>query len=147
MDKRSIKKELQNVVDICVDSVEGYKTAAEKVDDESIKTLFLRLSQQRKGFIEEIKTESLRLGIELNESGSAPGFFHRTWLATKSTFSNETREKVIEEAMFGEKKALENYTKVYANREVPVYIQEILKEQEHLIKVAIQQLSGLMAEK
>ncbi len=146
MDKNEIKNDLQKIIDICNDGVEGYETAAGKIDDNSMKTLFLRLSQQRKGFIENLKNEALTMGIEFNGNGTAKGFFHRTWLATKSTFSSDKRDKVIEEAMSGEKKALEVYSKVSADPSVPEYLQKILEEQERLIKVAIQQLHGLLAE-
>lgn len=146
MDKSKLKSALQDVVDTCYDGVEGYETAAEEIEDPSIKTLFLRLSQQRKGFIEEIKNEALKLGIELNGSASVKGFFHRTWLAAKSALSSDSKDKIIEEAMDGEKRAVDVYSKVHANQEVPEYIQDILKEQEHLIKVAIHQLNGLYSE-
>lgn len=146
MDKAKLKNALQDVVDICIDSVEGYKTAADEIEDESIKTLFLRFTQQRKGFIEEIKNEALKLGIELDSAGTSKGFFHRTWLATKAAFTGDSKEKIIEEAMDGEKKAVEVYSGVYSNQEVPRYIHDILKEQEHLIKVAIHQLNGLYSE-
>jgi uncharacterized protein (TIGR02284 family) len=146
MDQKNLKGDLQDIVDVCNDGVEGYEKAAEEIGDESIKTLFLRLSQQRKGFKEEINNEALRLGIELDGSGSAKGFFHRTWLSAKSSLSSNTKEKVIEEAMDGEKKALEVYAAVQADPDLPGYIHDILKEQEHLIKVAIHQLSGLLAE-
>lgn len=146
MDKSKLTSALHDIIDTCYDGVEGYETAADEIEDESIKTLFLRLSQQRKGFIEELKNEALKLGIELNGSGSSKGFFHRTWLAAKSALSGDSKDKIIEEAMDGEKRAVEVYSKVHANQEVPEYIQDILKEQEHLIKVAIHQLNGLFSE-
>ncbi len=146
MNKNEIKDDLQKIVDICNDGVEGYEIAADKIDDGSMKTLFLRLSQQRKGFIETIKNEAHTMGIDFNETGTAKGFFHRTWLATKSTFSSDKKDKVIEEAMTGENKALEVYAKVTADPAVPEYLQHTLGEQERLIKVAIQQLHGLLAE-
>lgn len=146
MEKSRLKDVLQDIVDTCQDGVEGYEAAAGGIEDDSIRTLFLRLSQQRKGFIEELKNEALKLGIELEGSGSKAGFFKRTWLATKSAFSARTKDKIIEEAMDGEKKAVDVYAKSYASQDVPGYIQEMLKEQEHLIKVAIHQLNGLFAE-
>lgn len=78
MEKSKLKSVLQEITDTCYDGVKGYETAADEINDESIKTLFLRLAQQRKGFIEELRNEALKLGIELESSGSAKGFFHRT---------------------------------------------------------------------
>jgi uncharacterized protein (TIGR02284 family) len=142
----NLKKDLDDILEINTDSVKGYETAAENIKRGDLQTLFLRLSQQRKAFIEEIKNEALRLGMELDNSGSVKGFFHRTWLATKATFSPETNEKVIEESIFGEKAAVEVYDKVVNDPNVPEFLRESLKEQQKLIKVAIQQLNGLKAE-
>ncbi|MFW5721413.1 MAG: PA2169 family four-helix-bundle protein, partial [Bacteroidota bacterium] len=132
MNKKKLKKDLENIVDICNDGLNGYETAAGKLEDkdESIKTLFLRLSQQRRGFIEKIKTEGIRLGVDFKETGTIKGFFHRTWLKARANFSSNEKVKVIDEAMTGEKKALEVYTKVMADPEIPDYLREILEEQQ-----------------
>lgn len=148
MDKKQIKKDLEEIIDICNDGVNGYETAADKIEDkdESLKTLFLRLAQQRKGFIENIRTEANRLGIEFKETGTVKGFFHRTWLTAKANFSSDEKVKVIEEAMTGEKKAMDVYSGVIADTELPDYLRDTLKEQQLLVKIAIQQLSDLKAE-
>lgn len=146
MDKSKLKKDFQKIIDICDDGVKGYETASKNIEHADLKTLFLRLSQQRKGFIEDIKNEALKAGIELDASGTIKGFFHRTWLATKSTFSSDTNEKVIEEALFGEKEAVDVYDEVLRDPEVPAFLVEKLREQQDLIKVSIQQLNGLKSE-
>lgn len=146
MDKEKLTHDLQKITEICKDGVLGYGTAAENIKYDDLKTLFLRLSQQRKSFIEDIRNEALSLGIELNSSGSAKGFFHRTWLTTKAMFSNSTNEKVIEESMVGEKAALDVYDEALGDAAVPQYLKDILKEQQRLIKGAVQQLSSLKAE-
>ena len=148
MDKKKLKHDLEKVIDICNDGVRGYETAADKIEDkdESLKTMFLRLAQQRKGFVEKLKTEGIRLGLEFKETGTVKGFFHRTWLTAKANFSSDEKQKVIDEAMTGEKKAIDVYSKVMADNEVPDYLREILEEQQMLIKIALQQLSDLKAE-
>ncbi|HKJ78781.1 MAG TPA: PA2169 family four-helix-bundle protein [Prolixibacteraceae bacterium] len=148
MDTKKLKNDLEKIIDICNDGVNGYEKAADKIEDkdESLKTLFLRFSQQRKGFIENIKTEGIRLGIEFKETGTVKGFFHRTWLTAKANFASNEKEKVINEAMTGEKEALEVYAKVVSDNGLPEYLRDTLKEQQHLIKIAIQQLNDLKAE-
>lgn len=146
MKKEMLKKDLQEIVDICMDGSKGYEAAASNIEQKDFKTLFLRLSQQRKGFVEEIKNEALRMGIELDPSGTVKGFFHRTWLATKSTFSSDTNEKVLEESMYGENSAVDVYNKVLGDHEIPAFLKEKLEEQQRLVKVAIQQLNGLKKE-
>lgn len=146
MEKKILGNGLQQILDICQDGNKGYEAAATNSEREDFKTLFLRLSQQRKLFVEEIKNEALHVGLELDTSGTVKGFFHRTWLATKSTFSSATNEKVIEESMYGEKAAIDVYDSVLAEPKMPAFIKEILEEQQRLIKGAVHQLSDLNKE-
>jgi uncharacterized protein (TIGR02284 family) len=146
MDTDKIKESLEEVLAICEDGEIGYQTASEKINIGDFSTLFLRLSQQRKLFQEELKNEGLKLGIELKVSGSVKGFFHRTWLATKALVGDNTEENVIADAMEGEKQALKVYEKAMAKSELPAYVKEMLQEQQKFIKVAIQQLQGLKQE-
>jgi len=146
MNKEKLKDDLKKVADISRDGVNGYEAAANNIEKDDVKTLFLRLAQQRKGFIAKLNDEALNLGFEISDSGTVKGFFHRTWLATKSTFSSDTLKKVVEEAKTGEKKALEIYTDVLADPQVPDYIKATLEEQKKLIKGSIEQLEGLKAE-
>ena len=146
MEQNKLKKDLQAILEICHDGVEGYETAANNIKKEDLTTLFLRFSQQRKGFIEELKNEALRLGLELDPPGTVKGFFHRNWLATKATFSSQTNETVIEESITGEKAAVETYQKVLKDNNLPGFLKEILEKQQSLIKGAILQLNGLKVE-
>lgn len=143
MKQKFLKNSLETIVEICEDGINGYETAAETIHDESLKTLFLRIAQQRKGFVEELKNEANRLGIELDDSGTVKGFFHRTWLAAKATLSADTNEKVIEESMKGEKYAVDTYSKAMEGENLPVYLEETLAKQQSLIKATILQLEGL----
>ncbi len=138
--------DLQKIVDICRDGAEGYKIAAEHIQMDTLQTLFLRLSQQRKQYIEEIKNEALKLGLTLNDRGTVKGYFHRHWLATKATFSSDTNQEVIDESIRGEQEAVEVYSKVFINWNVPEYFYSLLKAQQNQIQVAITQLRHIVPE-
>lgn len=86
MEQKELKKDLESIIEICEDGIKGYETAADKIKKDDLGTLFLRLSQQRKGFVEEIKNEALRLGLKLDESGSTKGFFSSYMASHKSCF-------------------------------------------------------------
>lgn len=146
MDKNQIKYDLQELTDICKDGVDGYEMAALNIEYDDLQTLFLRLSQQRKQFIEEITNEAHKLGIEPDTTGTIKGIFHRTWLNAKATISSSTNEQVIDVSLTGEKAAVDTYDKVLADPELPDYIKEMLLKQQHMIKVAINQLGDLRKE-
>ena len=145
MSQEDLRNDLQDIINICKDGAEGYETAANHVEDGELKTLFLRLSQQRKGYVEELKNEALRNGMELNANGTIKGFFHRNWLATKAAFSSNATDKVVEESMTGEKGALETYNEVLAKHELPDYLIETLENQRKFIAGALTDLNSIHA--
>lgn len=134
------KKAIQDVLDICHDGYKGYERAAEDVENEEFRTIFHRLAQQRKLFIEELKNDMRDRGAELEDSGTVKGYFHRNWLDLKSTFSDKEDATVIDEARTGEKEALDVYDKAL-NSDVPQYIKDRLQKQRRLIAGAIVQLN------
>lgn len=137
----SQKKNLQNVVDICFDGVQGYEKAAAELEHTEFKTIFNRLAQQRKLFIEELKIDARDLGLELSDSGTVKGFFHRTWLQLKASLSGRTDEQIMEEAKRGEQEAVAVYDEAINAAEMPEYLREKLKKQKHFIAGSIAQLT------
>lgn len=140
--KKYMKPEnrVNDVIEICRDGADGYHRAAEKVDNPEIKTIFNRLSQQRKGFVEELVNESRKLGYEPSETGTVKGFFHRNWLDLKGSVSGHSIEAVVKTARTGEKEAIETYNEALDDKEIPTFLREKLREQHDLIQGALTQL-------
>lgn len=137
----SQKENLQKVIDICFDGVKGYEKAAKELENKEFKTIFNRLAQQRKLFIEELKMDARDLGLDLVDSGTLKGFFHRTWLNLKASLSERTDIQIMEEAKRGEHEALEVYNKAISLSSMPEYLREKLNKQKHLIAGSIEQLT------
>ena len=140
-----VKKNLEHILEICEDGSKGYETAANNVDNIELKTIFNRLSQQRKLFAEELKNEARIQGMDLSDSGSVKGFFHRTWLSTKATFSFNNEESVIESSLTGEEKAVEVYEE-NLTYEIPQNLKTMLEDQMRMIKGSIHQLNQFKSE-
>jgi uncharacterized protein (TIGR02284 family) len=140
MNTEKIKDELKEILNIIEDGAKGYQHAAEHIENSEIKTIFNRLSQQRKLFREELENDARDLGIKYNPSGTAQGYFHRRWLDIRSGIANRSDEVIIEEAMRGEEKALKVYDSILRHDEVPDYIMERLSEQRKLIQGTLLQL-------
>lgn len=143
MSTETIKDELQDIINICKDGSEGYETAANHVENDELKTLFLRLSQQRKQYVEELKNEARINGVDLDANGTVAGFFHRNWLATKAAFSSNPTDKVVEESITGENSALETYNKVLEKHDLPQYVTDTLTKQRQFISGAITELNAI----
>lgn len=146
MNIKSVKNNLGNVLDICHDGAEGYEHAAGRVENKEISTIFRRLSQQRKLFAEELKSDARDLGLEFEENGTVKGFFHRNWLDLKSMVSKHDISTIVDTAKTGEHKAVDTYDEAINDEEVPEYIKDKLKEQRGMIQGAIKQLESFKVE-
>ena len=137
MNKTVINK-IKDIVDIVQDGADGYHSLAKSVENRDIKTVFLRLAQQRKMFVEELKYECLVQGVELSVTGTVKGYFHRILIEIQSIVKSNS--DLIDLAIYGENTAIEVYESTIT-LEVPQFLREKLRNQLGLIKGAIQQLT------
>lgn len=145
MNTSDLKNKLDKIVGILKDGAKGYEHAASNLSDSELKTLFLRLSQQRKQFIEELKVEAPKLGISLDDSGTVKGYFHRAWMDVSYVFDTND-ENVIDDSITGEEAAVETYQEVMDTKDIPEYLWNTLNNQFGLIRGATNQLRSLKKE-
>ncbi len=137
-----VKIKLETLADICHDGAQGYDSAAEHLSDDELATLYRRLAQQRRLFVQQLKEEARRLGAHFQHAGTLSGDLHRNWLELKSVFGEESDAKIIEHALTGEEAALETYDEVI-DEKIPDYLTEKLLKQRQLIAGAIEQLETI----
>ena len=131
---------LNRLIEICRDGNTGYKTAASKIENDELKTILYRLSQQRALFEAELQNEVRGLGGKEEHSGTSAGTLHRAWMNVKEAFSSDDTESLLEECKRGDKAAVEVYEKAL-KADLPAFLKEKVQEQFNLIKGAITQLN------
>ncbi|UZR98272.1 ferritin-like domain-containing protein [Chondrinema litorale] len=142
--QKKVYSEIKGIMKICKDGEVGYRNAAERIEEESTSTLFLRLSQQRKAFYSELEREvEIFFGEAPLPGTSIKGDMHHIWQDVKATFTGNSAEEIIEECIRGEKAALKEYETVLIKQEMPLAFQEILAKQGSLIKSALAQMELL----
>lgn len=130
---------LNRLIEVCKDGNNGYKAAATKIEDDELKTILYRLSQQRALFEAELQNEVRNLGGKEEQSGTSAGTIHRAWMNVKEAFSKDDTESILEECKRGDKAAVEVYEKALKT-DLPDFLKEKVKEQFNLIKGALLQL-------
>src|SRR5438874_1474522 len=76
---------IDNLIETLKDGQEGFKQAAEAVNDPKLKSLFRDYSQQRSRFATALQSEARREGeTEPENTSSATGALHRGWINLKS---------------------------------------------------------------
>ena len=134
-DIQVIESKLKDIVERNEDSVMGFEKAADNAKELGTRSYFENKVQERKKFITQLRnaTPALELGNTKIE-GSKKGAVHRSWMDAKALFSADNDETMLEEAIRGDKAAIEEYNEVMSDALVPQRVKEILREQKEVIQ-------------
>jgi uncharacterized protein (TIGR02284 family) len=127
-DPKDVGNALNELLETLRDGEQGFKTAAEAVDDAEIKRLFLSLGGQRAEFASELEAELLRLGHEPAEHGHAAGAMHRGWINLRSAIAGKDEGPIVSEAERGEDFAVKKFRETL-QRGLPAEVQTIVERQ------------------
>jgi uncharacterized protein (TIGR02284 family) len=119
------------------DAEKGYLNAMDNVESSTLKIFFKRRASERSEFAKELRTEILRYGEIPEDSGSFKGVMYRNWMNLKTLFTSNDEEAILEEAIRGEEKNLEEYRDILKDRTMPPSIESILIKQKNAIQAAI----------
>lgn len=131
---RKLVDQLEEILEKNRDAEKGYRKAAENADSRNLKSFFERKSTQRKQFNESLKRELVASYDEIDDDGSFTGTMHRAWMDVKSFFSGDNDESMLEEAIRGDKAAVEEYEEVLRDELLPMSVGTIIRDQLMKIK-------------
>jgi len=134
-DVSEIRSTLNDLIETCKDSQEGFHRAAEKLKDQEAHTLFLKFYLQRAEFAGELQAEVTHIGGEPATSGSTAGAIHRGWVNLKTALAADTDLAILDEAELAEEAALKNYIAAL-RKHLPSDLQSIVSRQHREIQRA-----------
>ncbi len=138
-----VGKKLNALLTKNYDAEAGYKTAAEQVDNVQLKGFFGQQAQERYNFGHELKAEMKSFGQEPDKGTSVAGDLHRGWMNIKSTFSANEAESVLEEAVRGEKTAVEEYNEIINESTLPPSTKAVLTKHRDNIQSALTSVKSM----
>lgn len=100
---------LNDLIQTCQEGEQGYRTAADDVQNSELETMFRGYAKQRGNFVRELQAEVERLGGKPSESESLGAALHRGWMNVKSTLSGGDIGGIIAACESGEDSALAAY--------------------------------------
>ena len=125
---------LREVGKICRDGEEGYRRAADDVDDWQLRSMFLDLSRARGEQADEIDRVVQRFGGEpVPKGGTVAGALHRSFLDLKAAVTNRNRRGVLDEVARGESFAEAVYDKAL-RAEMPDDVRQIIQHQHNAVR-------------
>lgn len=129
----SVRSTLNDLIQTCKASQEGFQTAATKLRDEEVRGLFLKYSQRHAGFAGQLQAEVDALRSEPPTSDSIEVAIHRGWIALKSALAVDNDLVVLEEVERGEDKTMKNYHDALG-RGLPSSLRVIVERQAHEVR-------------
>lgn len=138
-----VGNKLNELLEKTYDAEKGFKKAAENVEHSALKSYFNDKAQERYNFGHELKREIKSFNQDVDKGGSFTGAAHRAWMDVKSLFSNDDEESMLEEAIRGEKAALDEYQDVLNETSLPSSTKSILESQKNTISNGLSRIKTL----
>lgn len=132
---------LNDLIETLKDGQEGFRQAAEKAKDPSLKDLFSKYAAQRASYALELQSEVSRLGEQPETSGHASGPLHRGWMGLKNAL-NGGDKALIDECEAGEDAAVKAY-KQALEKPLPAGVDTVIRTQFGGIQQAHNTISNL----
>lgn len=107
--------ELNNLLEINNDRIEGYKYASKETNEMDLKNLFSQLAENSQKCKQELISEIKRLGGTPIEGTRVTGKLYRAWMDIRAALSNKSRKAILKSCEFGEDIAIKNYEKAIKN--------------------------------
>lgn len=138
-----IGNKLNDLLEKTYDAEKGFKKAAENVDNIPLKNYFQRKAQERYDFGHELKTEIKEYGQKIDKGDSLSSKAHRSWMDIKAFLSKDNEEAMLEEAIRGEKSALDEYEDVLNETALPPSTESLLLKQKGKIRAGLSTIKSL----
>ena len=134
-DIAKIEDHLKDLVSKNEDAIKGFEKASKNSKQVGIKSYFEKKVVDRMQFLRELRAAVPELDLGSVEiEGSAAGTLHRTWMDVKAFFAEDNDEAMLEEAVRGDKAAINDYDNALAEVMMPHRLKEIIRAQKEFLQ-------------
>ena len=141
-----IVDDLNELVKINNDRIQGYMKAVEDTEDAQLDHLFNEMIVQSQNFRSQLADHIVRIdGSAVTEATSTDvsSKIHRAWIDIKSALTGKDRDTVLSSVTFGEDAAVEAYAEAVEKDHLPAYIKEDLIKQLSELKASREKMESL----
>lgn len=134
---------LNGLIETTMDSVEGYRKAAEATGNESFRILFEDRAERRQQLAARLQAQVRRYGSEPYEEGSVLAKAHRAFLDLKEKVTGHSDTAVIEEVERGEAFLMAKFDEAMADDFLPGEVIEMVDEAYDEISADYEEIEAL----
>lgn len=134
MDNDKVVSTLNDLIETLRDGQNGFKEAAENAKNSDLKTFFNQVSLERAQMIGELQQEVRALGQDPENSGSAAGALHRTWIDIKGTLTGRDDKAILNECERGEDSAVHTFEDALKDQGLPTNLRTLIDRQFRQVK-------------
>tara|TARA_R110002051_G_scaffold325658_2_gene429814 strand:- start:849 stop:1298 length:450 start_codon:yes stop_codon:yes gene_type:complete len=138
-----VYKEIREILEKNRDAEKGYAKAADKAESTVLKSYFTKKSNDRRAFNTKLIGEIQTAYTDFDPNGSFAGNIHRVWMDVKALFSMDDDEAMLEEAIRGDKAAIDEYDDVLDYANLPTGLRFLLSEQREKIEREVANIKTL----
>lgn len=141
-----IVEDLNDLVRINNDRIQGYEKAIEDNEDAQLDDLFRHYVVQSQKFRSQLADHIVRIdGKAVTDATSTDvsSKIHRAWIDIKSALTGKDRDTVLSSVEFGENVAVEAYKDAIEKDHIPAYIKEDLTKQLAELNEAYQKMKAM----
>jgi uncharacterized protein (TIGR02284 family) len=142
MDNDDVIDVLNKLIETCKDGEYGFRTCAEHVKSEQLRTVFLQRAETCRKGASELQAEVTRLGGTAETDSSTTGTIHRGWVNVKAMLTGNSDQAALDECERGEDAALERYRDAIKN-DLPSDVAAIVQRQYEGVKKNHDQIRSL----
>lgn len=135
--------QLEEILEKNRDAEKGYRKAAKNTDTASLRNYFENKSSERERFNSSLKREMVANYDDIDDDSSFTGSIHRAWMDVKALFSADNDEAMLEEAIRGDKAAVEEYDEVLEDTSLPNSIATLIRDQKTKIRTDLNKIKSM----
>ncbi len=150
MNNEEIVEDLNDLVKINNDRIQGYEKAVEDNEDTQLDDLFRHYIVQSQNFRSQLADHIVRIdGTAVSDATSTDisSKIHRAWIDIKSAITGKDRDTVLSSVEFGENAAIEAYQDAIDKDHIPAHIKQDLQAQLSQLKQAHDRIQSIKGDK
>ena len=136
-------KILNGLIATTIDSVDGYRAAAEHADNERFRSMFMERADERDDVASELEDHARALGGTPEDDGTVLASAHRFFMNLRDSVSGTSDEAIIAEVERGEDHIKAKYEEALADEDVSSETRAIIRECYGSVKEGHDQMRDL----